>query len=1323
LWSPELKKISQIQFGILSPEEIRRMAVARVISPDTYNEDGTPIESGLMDRRLGTIEPGQRCRSCANAVGDCPGHFGIVELARPVIHVGYAKSIIHKLLKSTCRICSRILMDEETIEAYYQKLQDAELQGEGILLKIQKDIVKDARKKSKCAHCNHEQYKVKFEKPTTFHEETDQGPVKLTPSDIQERFERIPSKDLFLLGINTNYSRPEWMILTALPVPPVSVRASITLESGIKSEDDLTHKLVDIIRINKRLRENIEAGAPQLIVEDLWELLQYHVTTYMDNEVAGIPPARHRSGRALRTLTQRLRGKEGRFRGNLSGKRVDFSARTVISPDPNISINEVGVPEQIARILTIPEKITEWNIEEMKELVMNGPANHPGSNYIIRKDKKRIDLRFVGDLNKTAEGMEEGYTVERHLKDGDIVLFNRQPSLHRMSIMAHEVKVMPGKTFRLQLCVCTPYNADFDGDEMNLHVPQSEEARAETRVLMRVQEQILSPRYGGPIIGAIHDYVTAAYLLTYKKTFFEKEEAWQLLLAGNYEQDLYYNPETKKGIRPAIEYPKELWTGKQLFSLLLPDDVNMSAKTRTATGDPLTDVNADSDDAVIIRDGNLLTGTIDRKAIGADESESVLHLVVKDHGSDTAREFIDSLMQMLLKYLSHIGFTMGFANIDLAPEIKEKVNNVVDKAKRKVDELIVQYQKGELQAQPGKTVRETLEKEIMKILGSARDDSGKVARQNLGKDNTVVIMATTGARGSPLSITQMAASVGQQSIRGERILRGYKTRSLPHFKPHDESASGRGFVSSNYREGLNPLEFFFHAQGGREGLVDTAVRTSTSGYLQRRLVNALQDLKVSYDQTVRTSEGEIVQFKYGEDGTDPMKSYHGKPVDLKAVIDEVLGRVDVEDSIESETTGLPEDFIFNSIFEYSNDELPDKVKNELFSQLKNFSDMITEQDLVTIITEVVDSYQRSLAEPGEAIGTVASQSIGEPGTQMTLKTFHFAGVAELNVTIGLPRLIEILDARKNPASPIMKIYLEEEYSKSSKKAKEIQQKIELTTLKNIASSLAVEMGGLSIDIELDKNMLADKGVSLNLIIDQLSKMKKGNVIKIDDTNLKFEPENVTFEEIYKIQEKIALTHIKGIKDLAKVIMVKENTDKGEEWVLYAEGSNLSQVLTIQGVDPTRVTTNNIQEVLETLGVEAARQAIINEAMAVLKDQGLEVDIRHILLVADLMTQNGSLRQIGRHGISGEKESVLAKASFEVTVKHLLESSAFGKLDQLKGITENVIIGQIIPVGTGTVELIMYPGQGWTEDEDEQTEVSEDDMKFTEESEEELEFDE
>jgi DNA-directed RNA polymerase subunit A' len=609
----------------------------------------------------------------------------------------------------------------------------------------------------------------------------------------------------------------------------------------------------------------------------------------MDNEVAGIPPARHRSGRALRTLTQRLRGKEGRFRGNLSGKRVDFSARTVVSPDPNISINEVGVPEQIAKILTVPERVTEWNIEEMKELVMNGPnpeidektgVSKTGSNYIIRPDGKRIDLRFVGDLNNTAELIDQGFIVERHLRDGDMVLFNRQPSLHRMSIMAHEVRVMPYKTFRLHLCVCTPYNADFDGDEMNLHVPQSEEARAETRVLMRVQEQILSPRYGGPIIGALHDYVSAAFLLTRKKTLISKEDVWQLLLTGNYEGELP---------PPAIAHPSELWTGKQVFSLLLPPDVNVTTKSRTCRKNEVCKGElCENDSYVYIRSGQLLSGVIDRRAIGADESESVLHVVVKDHGSDRAREFLDSLTQMLLEFLSHEGFSLGFSNINLPEEGKKRIQALIAEKEKDANDMIDAYRRGELEPLPGKSLEETLEMRIMSVLAKARDSAGAVANDYMGISNSAVVMASTGAKGTQLNIAQMAACVGQQSIRGERILRGYRKRSLPHFQKNDIGPVARGFVRANYRTGLSPTEFFFHAQGGREGLVDTAVRTSTSGYLQRRLVNALQDLHVNYDIIVRTTEGDVVQLKYGEDGVDPMKSYHGRPVDIDTIIEEVI---------------------------------------------------------------------------------------------------------------------------------------------------------------------------------------------------------------------------------------------------------------------------------------------------------------------------------------------------------------------------------------------------------------------------------------------------
>src|SRR3989344_5649077 len=486
-----MKVVKAIGFSIYSPENVRKMSAAKITVPDTYDEDGYPISGGLADQRLGVVDPGLKCRTCGGRMKDCPGHSGHIELVRPVIHVGFAK-LVYNLLKATCRKCGRLMHYASRVE--------------------------EAKKSLECPHCGEKQRKVKFVKPTSFYEED----RKLFPNEIRERLEHIPDEDLRTLSIAL---RPEWAVLTVLIVPPVTVRPSITLETGERSEDDLTHKLVDILRINQRLEENIDAGAPQLIIEDLWELLQYHVTTYYDNETSGIPPARHRSGRQLKTLFQRLKGKEGRFRYNLSGKRVNFSARTVISPDPELGINELGVPELMAKELTVPVPVTEWNVEALKALIKE---HSDKINYIIRPDGKRKKITPLNVEEVLAE-VVAGYIVERQLMDGDNVIFNRQPSLHRVSMMAHSVRVLPGKTLRFNSADCRPYNADYDGDEMNIHVPQTEEAQAEAVTLMRVQDQILSPRNGEPMIVPELDHVSGIYLLTQKAVKFDKHQAFNLL--------------------------------------------------------------------------------------------------------------------------------------------------------------------------------------------------------------------------------------------------------------------------------------------------------------------------------------------------------------------------------------------------------------------------------------------------------------------------------------------------------------------------------------------------------------------------------------------------------------------------------------------------------------------------------------------------------------------------------------------------------------------------------------------------------------------------
>ncbi|ADB59254.1 DNA-directed RNA polymerase subunit A' [Haloterrigena turkmenica DSM 5511] len=927
------KDIGQLSFGLMQPEEYREMSATKIITADTYDDDGFPIDMGLMDPRLGVIDPGLECKTCGKHSGSCNGHFGHIELAAPVIHVGFTK-LIRRLLRGTCRECSKLLLTEDERDEFREDITESRKLGRD-LNDVTKAAIRQARKKDRCPFCGEIQYDIDHEKPTTYYEVqqvltseysqeiaaamqgegedaermspdelaeqtdidlmrvneilsgsfrpresqrkaiekaldidlTEEDTNKLMPSDIRDWFENIPDEDITVLGIDPEKSRPEWMILTVLPVPPVTARPSITLDNGQRSEDDLTHKLVDIIRINQRFMENREAGAPQLIIEDLWELLQYHVTTFMDNEISGTPPARHRSGRPLKTLSQRLKGKEGRFRGSLSGKRVNFSARTVISPDPTLSLNEVGVPDRVAKEMTQTMNVTERNLEDARRFVSNGPEGHPGANYVRRPDGRRLKVTEK-NCEQLAEKVEAGWEVNRHLIDGDIVIFNRQPSLHRMSIMAHEVVVMPYKTFRLNTVVCPPYNADFDGDEMNMHALQNEEARAEARVLMRVQEQILSPRFGENIIGAIQDHISGMYLLTADNPRFNETQALDLLRATRIDE----LPEPS-GIDDEGE---PFWTGYDVFSELLPDDLDL--EFTGTVGEP-----------VVIEDGQLIEGTIAEDEVGEFGGE-IVDTITKVYGNTRARIFINEVSTLAMRAIMHFGFSIGIDDETIPEEAQSRIDETIEDANDRVEELIEAYENNELESLPGRTIDETLEMKIMQTLSRARDNAGNIADEHFDDENPAVVMANSGARGSMLNLTQMAGAVGQQAVRGERINRGYEDRTLSHYEQNDLSAEAHGFVENSYTSGLTPREFFFHAMGGREGLVDTAVRTSKSGYLQRRLINALHELETQYDGTVRDSSDTIIQFEFGEDGTSPVKvsSSDENDIDVDQIADRVL---------------------------------------------------------------------------------------------------------------------------------------------------------------------------------------------------------------------------------------------------------------------------------------------------------------------------------------------------------------------------------------------------------------------------------------------------
>ncbi len=848
------KHVSSIVFGVLSPKMIKKMSSAKIVTPELYDKEGYPVDGGLMDVRLGVIDPGLRCKTCSSKLKECIGHFGYIELARPVIHVKFVR-IIQLLLKATCKECSRLMISQEKWNKAKSHLERIEREeGPEARRMAVKALIEGAKTGGKCPHCKAKQAKVLIEKPTTFIE----GDKRISPIEIRARLEKIPDEDVELFGLNPKTARPEWMILTILPIPPVTVRPSITLETGERSEDDLTHKLGDIVRINQRLFENINAGAPEIIIEDLWDLLQYHVTTFFDNGIAQLPPARHRSGQPLKTITERIKSKEGRIRHNLAGKRTNFCARAVISPDPMIALDEVGVPKSIVMKLTIPETVNEWNIEHLKKFVANGPGKYPGSNYVIRPDGKR---KKITDETKeaTLEELQPGYLVERHLMDGDIALFNRQPSLHRMSLMCHRVKVLPGRTLRLNPAVCNPYNADFDGDEMNLHIPQTEESRAEAEILMQVQTQLISPRYGLSVIGCIQDAISGNYLLT-KYAVLTPEQA-SLILASVGITD-FSRLHSKKKV-----------TGKEVFSQLLPQNFNFAGVSRT--GEP-----------VIVKNGNLTEGIIDTKTIGGEGEGLLLRSLHQHYGAQKTITILHQIFRLGIEYLFHYGLSTGIADEDLPTEAREQIQSLIKHAQEDVHGMIQQFKAGQLEIFPGRTMRETLELKILERLNKARNACGQLIKGYINDSNQVAVMILSGARGSITSLIQMSACVGQQALRGKRIEKGYRGRTLSCFKKDDLSPEARGFIAHSFKQGINPKEFFFHAITGRDALMDTALRTPKSGYLYRRLANAMQDLRVEYDGTVRDANGRIIQFAYGEDGMDVSRSESGV-LDVKRIIDSI----------------------------------------------------------------------------------------------------------------------------------------------------------------------------------------------------------------------------------------------------------------------------------------------------------------------------------------------------------------------------------------------------------------------------------------------------
>lgn len=1240
------------------------------------------------------------------------------------------------------------------------------------------------------------------------------------------------------MGLNKDYARPEWLIVTVLPVPPPPVRPSISMDGtgqGIRNEDDLTYKLGDIIRANGNVKQAKNEGSPQHIINDFEQLLQYHVATYMDNDIAGTPRALQKSGRPVKAIRARLKGKEGRLRGNLMGKRVDFSARTVITGDANISLDQVGVPRSIARVLTYPETVTPYNIGRLHKLVENGPNEHPGAKYVIRSDGTRIDLRHHKRASQI--NLEYGWKVERHLIDGDYIIFNRQPSLHKESMMGHRVKVMPYSTFRLNLSVTSPYNADFDGDEMNLHVPQTEETRAEVQNLCLVPLNIVSPQRNSPLMGIVQDTLAGIYKLCRRDVFLTKEQVMNIMLWV----------EDWDGVIPipAILSPSPRWTGKQIASMVIPKEVSMQS------GDdfPL------NDDGIKILNGDLLFGLPTKKVVGA-AAGGIIHITYNELGPAAAMGFLNACQRVVNYWLLHTGHSMGIGDTIPDPATILKIQDDINGQKAAVVEIVNEATANTLEALPGMSIRETFESRVSADLNKARDKAGTTTESSLKDLNNAVTMSRSGSKGSSINISQMTALVGQQVVEGKRIPFGFKYRTLPHFTKDDYSPEARGFVENSYLRGLTPTEFFFHAMAGREGLIDTAVKTAETGYIQRRLVKALEDVTAKYDGTVRNSLNDVIQFVYGEDGLDGMhiekqkvdfleishekfdSRYkvdlvddhellllleHGKA--LHAEKDEQQLLDDEYESLVSARDALRKTFLAKGKFD-SQMQLPLNIvrminsavalfkidptkrsdlkpsdvirplqalldrmivvrgedpiskeadesatilfKAQLRSQLA-FKRMAVERRLTKIayqhiLGELENRWSRSMVSPGEMVGVLAAQSIGEPATQMTLNTFHFTGVASKNVTLGVPRLKEILNVASDIKTPSMQVFMEpghfdipegqKEFGQDA--AKQLRSQVEHTNLRAVTlmteifydpdvTSTVIEDDLDMIEsyylipdgqddpdmqtkwvlrITLDRQKMLDKELRVEDVASRLKEEYKGDVsVVFSDNNaeeqiirirsIKEKMDSEEFDDDMEedvmlkrlethLLDKLTLRGVPGIERAfinknARLVEAKNGAlkaivgdDDCDEHFLDTQGTALRQVLAVQGVDTRRTTTNQLHQIIDVFGIEAARSALLAELTAVLAFDGSYVNHRHLALLVDVMTYRGSIAAVTRHGINRADTGALMRCSFEETVEILLEAAATGELDDCRGISENVMLGQLAPMGTGHFEVQLDP---------------------------------
>ncbi|CAL6014193.1 DNA-directed_RNA polymerase subunit [Hexamita inflata] len=887
-------KIVGIQFSAMPRDVIKKLP--QVCPCESQHDQYKELE----DKHLGVVfqEDGE-CQTChgtaAVRVGEmpCPGHMGAIHLSdsqfifHPML-IDKLVFIMNMFCPSCYRLKMRVLLDN-------QKMMKKEDQ-DAFISQLQKRIpmykfLQQTSEKCKDMECCDMKCHFKALESINKLQKTSQyknskqssQSEEQTPQDALKFLNNLHADDLKLLGLEN--AHPSDMVMQYIPVAPVCCRPNIS-SMGMVSRDQMTDQYQRLLKLVSQ-RTNDDQKEKELNREMIAESFKSIIKTSSEEAES--------TDQKSKGIAERLKGKQGRMRMNIMGKRVNFCSRSVISGDPTISVDQLGVPRSVAMRLTFPEPVTERNIDFLTKLVKNG-TQYPGANAIERADGiVKLEL-----ASKDTIQLQIGDIVHRHLLDDDYVMFNRQPSLHKMSFMAHKAKILPYSTFRLNLCCTRPYNADFDGDEMNCHEPQSYQAITELAEIMLVSKQIVSCKNNAPLISIVQDSLVGCFMLTQKDKFIirqdfqkymmfleypdaqykqigtpfqstEKENAANHSSANSFTQSGSFvsSSETQQGVQnssrplaciktcqPAIIFPEPMWTGKQMFSLSMPDKLSM-------TIGKVDDIQ--SDKAITILNGELLSGVASSKLVGQAQG-GLIHILFNDFSHDYCKAFLNNCQRTFTQMMIDHSFSIGFGDMIIDNDSRQDAftkNNELFANNAKVFNDSIN---NKIKLAPGQTNEQGFEGKFQQVLQETSKKLVEVVRKFLPKRNALICMADSGSKGKDLNIQQIAACVGQQMLQGNRMTYRFLTnRSLPHFQPFDYSLHSRGYVSHSFIQGLDAPEFWFHMTGGREGVCDTSIKTADSGYVERKMMKNMESVSQGYDNSVRNDQNGFVQLRYGDD--------------------------------------------------------------------------------------------------------------------------------------------------------------------------------------------------------------------------------------------------------------------------------------------------------------------------------------------------------------------------------------------------------------------------------------------------------------------------